>query len=368
MVGSIPAGNLPEADGAAARLAFPQTTDDLTRDWFSAALAQRYPGTEVTGLTPSTVIRGMATKARFELAYNAAGLAHGLPPSLWVKSGFDALNDELKSHNRTEALFFRDLAPLLPIGLPKSYLELLDTGTSNGLVLLEDLTRRNVRFGRQTEPLTPEEMVQVLALQASYHGALWGDPRLAQSDWLTVGGMIVASNVCDIFLGFWDTAERQPRFDHVPPALRDRSLIRTAIQTMHAVDARAANCVVHGDAHQGNLYFEPDGRPGYLDWASVMRGHWAFDVAYLMIGSQSVENRRALQRHQLGFYLERLAAAGAPAPAFEDAWLAYRQHAIWMFMTTLCPVELHPEDICMNNAERACAAIIDLESLASLGL
>jgi len=349
-------------------LPFPKAVEEVTAAWLTQALGERYRGAEVTSCTPTTIIRGMATKARLELTYNAAGQAHGLPPTLWVKSGFDALNDELRSHNRTEAQFFRDLAPLLPIELPRSYLELLDPDAPNGLLLLEDLTARGARFGRQTTPLEPDEMLGVLQLQAGYHGALWRSPKLEQFGWLTVGGMIVSSNVCDMFLGFWETAERQPRFDFVPPQLRDPALIRNGIQTLHAIDARDAQCVVHGDPHQANLYFRPDGAPGYLDWASVMRGHWAFDVAYVLVGSQTVEDRRSFQRDQLGFYLECLAASGAQPPTFDEAWVAYRQHAIWMFMTTLCPVELHPEELCMLNAERACAAIVDLETVQSLGL
>ena len=348
--------------------AVPVTLEQVTPEWLTAALDQRYPGTQVLSMRHGTIIRGMATKAQLFLTYNDAGKAHGLPESLWVKSGFDALNDELRAHNQTEACFFRDLAPSLSINIPKTWLELVDPPRHNGLMLFEDLTARNVTFGRQTTPLEPDEMLRVLDLQAGYHGAFWKDRRLEAFDWLTVGGMIVSSNVCDIFLGFWDMVETLPRFDFVPPQLRDPALIRRAIQTLHANDAREANCIVHGDAHQSNLFFDPDGTPGYLDWASVMRGHWAFDVSYVLVGSQRVEDRRRLQRDQLAYYLDRLSAITGEVIPFDEAWLAYRQHAMWMFMTTLCPVELHPEELCMINAERACAAIVDLDTVASLGL
>jgi len=118
-------------------------------------------------------------------------------------------------------------------------------------------------------------------------------------------------------------------------------------------------CVVHGDPHQANLFFDPGGAPGLMDWATVMPGHWAWDVAYLICGSQSVRQRRALEREQLAGYLARLRSRGVDAPAFEAAWRDYVRHTMWSFMTALCPVEMQPEDLCILNAERACAAITD---------
>ena len=252
------------------------------------------------------------------------------------------------------------------MNLPRSWLQLIDPTAPNGLLLLEDLTLRHVTFGRQTTPLTPEEMLRVLDLQAGYHGALWKAPLLDALPWLTRGGMIVASDVCGIFLDFWPVASQAPRWQHVPAALNDPALVRRAILQLHQNDQREANCIVHGDAHQANLFFDVDGTPGYLDWATIMHGHWAFDVSYMIVGSQSVENRRRHEREQLAYYLDRLASAGGERIGFDDAWRSYRQHAMWMFMTTLCPVEFHPEDICMHNAERACAAITDLDTVASL--
>jgi len=345
---------------------FPQSLQDISPQWLTDALVPRYPGTKVTAVKTGTVIGGMATKARLFLDYNDAGQSHGLPPSMWVKTGWGAHTDAFVSMNATEALFFRDLAPKLPINCPKTYAELLDPNSPNGLILMEDLLLRHVSFGTQSMPLEPAMMNRVLALQAGYQAAFWNSPALDQYPWLKRGGAIVETNVIDMFLGFWDTAETQPRFEKVPAALRDRALMRKALFQMQNNDLRDACCIVHGDSHQANMFFDPDGTPGYLDWATVMRNHWAFDVSYLIVGSQSIENRRRLEREQLRYYLDRLAANGVQAPQFEAAWLAYRQHAMWMFLTAMCPTAMHPEEVCVFNTERACAAIMDLETIKSL--
>lgn len=343
---------------------FPHALAEVTPAWLSAALSVRYPGTNVAHMALGKVIGGMATKARLQLDYGSNPA--GLPATLWVKSGWGAHTDEFLSMCGLEAQFFRDLAPTLPINCPATYGEFLDPDSPNGLVLMEDLLERPVTFGNQEQPLEPEAMLRVLALQAAYHAAYWRDPRLDKFEWLTVGGMIAATNVINVYLGFWETAEQQPRFDHVPSALRDRECMRAALHTMQANDMRDHCCIVHGDSHQANLFFDADGTPGYLDWATVMRSHWAFDVSYLIVGSQSVDNRRRLEREQLRFYLDELARRGAEAPSFDEAWLAYRQHAMWMFLTALCPTAMHPENICIHNTERACSAIVDLESVRAL--
>jgi hypothetical protein len=310
----------------------------------------------------------MATKAQLFLQYNEAGGVHRLPPSMWVKSGWGAHTASLLAMNAVEAQFFRDIAPQLTVNCPTTYAELLDPDSGNGLILMEDLLLRNATFGKQTRPLEPAVVSRVLELQAAYHAAFWNSPRLERYPWLKVGGCIVEMNVIDTFLGFWDAAETQPRFEKVPAALRDRPLMRRALFKMQDNDMRTACCLVHGDTHQSNMFFDPDGRPGYLDWATVMRGHWAFDVSYLIVGSQSVENRRGLQSEQLRHYLDSLASHGVSAPSFDEAWLSYRQHAMWMFLTAMCPTAMHPEEICILNTERACAAIVDLETVSSLSV
>jgi thiamine kinase-like enzyme len=350
------------------RISFPDSLDEITPQWLTLALAPRHPHARVSACTVDRVIGGMATKARLLLEYEGCAEegSEGLPPTLWVKAGWGAHTDLFQSMCAIEALFFRDLAPNLPINAPRCYAEVVQAGNSNGVMLLEDLLARGATFGNQSTPLQPEQMLQVLAQQAGYHSAYWRDERLKSIPWLKPGGMIKETNVIETYLGFWDETCVLPRFDKVPAALRDRPRMREALLRMQDNNLRDACCIVHGDPHQANLFFDADGSPGYLDWATVMICHWAFDVAYLIIGSQSVEHRRRHEREQLRFYLDQLASHGVDVPTFDSAWLAYRQNAMWMFLTALCPTAMHPEDVCILNTERACAAIGDLETVASL--
>src|SRR5260221_14728993 len=81
--------------------------------------------------------------------------------------------------------------------------------------------------------------------------------------------------------------------------------------------------LLHGDSHVGQTYITGDGRMGLTDWQATLQGGWGYDFAYLVGSACEPDDRRAWERELLELYLGRLAAAGAPAPGFDDAWLTY---------------------------------------------
>jgi hypothetical protein len=354
-------------DGAPSDAYFPKSLADVSASWLGHALSCKYPGTQVIGLERGVVIGGMATKAQYFLRYNDVGLRHGLPPSLFLKTGFEVHSARAVPLYAAEVNFFRDIAPLKPLRCPEAYYQAIDPETGNGVLLLEDLTLRGVRFGKQAEPLSPDTAAAVLSELAGCHALLWNDRQMSRFPWLKAGGAIREVDVIGEFLDYWDISAGRPRFAKVPQELRDRARIRRALRQMETNDLATANCLVHGDCHLGNLYFEKDHTAGCIDWQTAMRGHWAFDISYFLIVSLSVEDRRRSDRTLLKHYLDQLGVRGVTPPPFEEAWLAYRQHAVWAFLTALCPVEKQPEEFAVLNAERSSAAIVDLASLASLG-
>jgi hypothetical protein len=86
-----------------------------------------------------------------------------------------------------------------------------------------------------------------------------------------------------------------------------------------------------------------------------------------------VEDRRNWERDLLARYLDALAAAGGKPPSFEDAFLAYRQqmfHGLIFWTYTLLVGKLQPvqpENLVRILISRTARAVVDLESLDSLG-
>jgi len=128
------------------------------------------------------------------------------------------------------------------------------------------------------------------------------------------------------------------------------------MELLRVVDRSGPHCFLHVDPHLGNLYIDADGVAGLLDWQAPRRGPWVHDFAYFLISSLDVLDRREWERPLLQHYLDALRAHGVAAvPAFEDAWLAYRQQEFQVEVNN-CAV-----------APRFALAAIDHDTFALLG-
>jgi aminoglycoside phosphotransferase (APT) family kinase protein len=114
------------------------------------------------------------------------------------------------------------------------------------------------------------------------------------------------------------------------------------------------------DPHLGNWYLDRDGRPGLLDWQSVRKGPWAHDFNYCVVSSVDMLDRRAWEQDLLRHYLDALRWRSISPPAFEEAWLAYRQQTVYgLYYWLVNPIEFQVE---VNNcavASRFAFAAID---------
>jgi len=338
---------------------------DVTPEWLTRALARKFPGTEVTSLFLGTVIHGTSTKVRLLLTYNDAGQAHRLPPTMWLKGGFEPHSPLRARIYAGEAAFYRDVSELLDIGCAKTYFAEVDDEGARSLILMEDLLARGATFGRATRPVTPDQAARILSVLAKMHARFWRDDAIDAYPWLMNGGALGASNIIAKHFGQenWDRCLGLPRAVHIPEALRDRTRMGALVDRMMREDREKAFCFVHGDTHIGNTFWEPDGACGYVDWATPMKGHWAHDVSDFISGGLTIEDRRRSDRDLIRHYIGELASHGVEAPSFDDAWFEYRRHIIYNFGAAICAPELQPEDVCTVSAERVCAAILDLETL-----
>nr|WP_246331742.1 ecdysteroid 22-kinase family protein [Sphingomonas chungangi] len=287
---------------------------------------------------------------------------------MWLKGGFEAHSVRSEPLYAAETRFYRDLAPRLPINCADAYYAHVDPDGGRAILLLEDLTARHARFGIPGEALSIEQAERAIDQLAGLHAAPRREPDLiAAFPWLSESSGIEQVDVIGEYFGYWAAACISPRFEKLPEALRDRPRMEAALRRMQVFDREnGRHHLVHGDAHTGNMFYEPDGTLGLLDWQTAMLAHWSVDVAYLLIIAMTVEDRRAHQETLLRRYLDRLAASGGDAPDFDAAWLAYRRRAGWSFLNALCPTTHHSEAICSAWAERAGAAITDLATVEAL--
>jgi aminoglycoside/choline kinase family phosphotransferase len=303
-------------------------------------------------------------KMRLSLSY--AG-ATDLPAAMVLKGGLDIPEVGnivgLTGYAR-EVEFFNDVAPELDINIPRSFFGAVDPDSGQALVLLEDLNERGVTFGHATSPISPDTAVVALDMMARYHALWWESPRL--DPLARFPGVLEPIILYLLGPENWEACMARPRADAVVAEMRDRERVQAAVRAMWERNKEAPRCFIHGDPHLGNMYFEPDGSPGFLDWQGAMCGTWAHDVTYFVIGSLDIEDRRKHERDLIAGYLERLASYGAPAPGWDDAWIAYRRNVMHGFMWVVNPEALQPEDVNTACATRFATAAVDLDTMAAL--
>ena len=153
----------------------PTEISQITKETMTNLLDVNYPGTKVTRLTIGEILRGSATKVRLLLDYNDRGHKWGLPPTMWVKTGFEdhGLVDEAY---RREVWFYQHLSSQLGGSIPKSYFA--GCNDQQALILMEDLLARNVLFRNATHPGNLDQVKHLLSNLAAVHGALWESDRL----------------------------------------------------------------------------------------------------------------------------------------------------------------------------------------------
>jgi len=345
--------------------ALPASIDELNLAWFSEALRPALPDAQLAGVEEEFINWGTATKALFRLNYSSA--SPEAPQRVCVKGGFDAAMKNkfgLGEAFRNEAAFFGRIAPDLAIPLPKFWYAGVNLEQDQGIVVMENLVAAGARFGDCTQPWSPDLVSQALAVLAGLHGPTW--PSHDRYPWLST-----ISPVRDV-LGVlfsddhWESLFADGQGPQIPDTYMDPAKMHAALKALWRIENSAECTVTHGDAHLGNTYLDTDGKPAFVDWQCVHAAPYMHDVAYFMTGALSVADRREHERELLGEYLGRLAAAGGPTIAFDQAWQDYRQHTLYGFIWVLTNPTMQPQERINAMSERHVTAIDDHDSVTAV--
>jgi aminoglycoside phosphotransferase (APT) family kinase protein len=215
------------------------------------------------------------------------------------------------------------------------------------------------------------QMQSLLRVLAAVHGHFWESPGLdALADEPARNGGSAVLDFSDQVLYQADNFQhmmRLPRASVVPQELRDLVTARHYLGRLIRTFDQGPRTLIHGDAHLGNTFHTQCGvEAGFIDWQTYTRGHWAFDVSYLLCTGLTPDSRRRHEQHLLAYYLAELERFGGRSSGMTTAWQSYRRMAFYGFAWAICPPELQPEDVCRACAERVVTAIADLGTLHAL--
>jgi len=329
----------------------PPFYESITPEWLTAILCRGVPGAKVVSHRLDAIDNGTSNRRRIFVAYNAEGQAAGLPPSVFCKATVDLVNRILLSTSAvfSEVSFYNRIRGDLAIDAPEAHFAAYDPESYASMVMLKDVAGE-VTFCSERTASTRQSVESQLDLLATMHGTFYDSPRLRGR-----------GDLADLFSfsGRFRKLDRQHDFKTccengviaaeslIPARLFAR---RDAIwdATVRSVDWHDTQpeTITHGDVHLKNWYRRPSGTMGLGDWQVVSRGHWARDVAYAVSTALTIEDRRAMERELLRYYLDALHARGGPALAFDAAWTAYRAQLLsalaWWTMT-LTPSSAMPD-------------------------
>jgi aminoglycoside phosphotransferase (APT) family kinase protein len=261
----------------------------------------------------------IASKVRFRVDYN--GPAGDVPDALCVKGYFSEGSRSFASLGQVEVRFYRELAPHLGLRVPRAVHAGIDPESGHGMVLMNDLVATGARFLTALSPYSVDDVARTLEQLARLHTAQVPQ-RNGADDWLAPRFRGYLAAVTEERLQELLDDGRAAAF---APENRSAARLREAFTALVACADTGPTCLIHGDAHAGNLYLDADDQPGLVDWQLVQRGPWQLDVAYHLVAVLDIADRERCEADLVAHYLDAVRAHGGAPPPFAEAWDAYRE-------------------------------------------
>jgi hypothetical protein len=341
---------------------FPRRVEDLTPDAMSELMDRHVESVSVLDGEAGT-----SSRARLALT------GQDVPDSVFVKlsaaTAATRMLGELAKLGETEARFYKQLAPALGGGIPRSFGSDFDPLTGRYVIVLEDMTTSPCEFADTLHPLGPDQMASLVEVLAQLHGAFWGKLPAkpggrGEFGWLSAPSEDPANLLTPALMKM----SARKLADRTTTPIESGRFLWEHYQAATALVDAGPHTVLHGDSHPGNTYFR-DGRAGLLDWQVVRRGHPSRDLTYTLVLGMPTAERRAVERDLLDVYRRALVSAGGPEFDRAELWKRYRQAVTYAFVSPLTTAGLggmQTEAISLEGLKRAVAAIEDLETVAAL--
>ena len=228
---------------------------------------------------------------------------------------------------RTEVSFYRDLAPDLPMSVPRCYYAGMTADATTFTLLLEDMAPATA--GDQIAGCTGAQARDAAVAIAGLHAGSWCDPKLDEIDSLIPRTSALVGLTGPMITGtlqaFLDKRQLDPETTGVLRRFADN-------YPAWATGRPLPYALMHNDYRLDNLLFAPaeSALPAVttVDWQSVSIGLPLRDVAFLVGTGLDQATRRSHERSIVSAYHEALTAHGVRDYTAEQCWDDYR-HALF---------------------------------------
>jgi hypothetical protein len=350
--------------------ALPTDQAAITKELLERGLADSFPGIRLKAIRIEDAHHGFSTVLRVHLAPAPDNGASGLPESVILKGGFEQF-----SRSRGADFTYRSLEmeyraysmlPELGLNMPEIFSSHIDPVNEQMVLLMEDLTLKNVRFQRGLSPNNADQVARRLTALADLHARTWNSPELSKTGKYGT----LERNGAQMFLDYLDhggfTDEEYytnfatlPRIQACPAKFHDYAWLKRYISYCAKMSEELPNCVIHGDTHLGNLFEETDGTPGFFD--SLARQEPGISEAtYHICNALDPMDRRKHERDLVAHYRNELVERGIAMPSL---WEVMHQYTTFLSLNLITffvnPTYYQTESFNTAHAVRAAMAILD---------
>ena len=348
----------------------PISIDEIDREWLTAALRSQAPDVTVKDFSIVDINRGTCTKIRLRLNMDDAGKRAGIPETAMLKGGFETHSRTMHHMHDKEVRGYRQLFTATKLRSPTCYFADYDAERLQGIVIMEDLVARGVRFCHPLEPQTHAQVLNRLTWLARLHAHTWNTTELASGgQWSWTNDVMQAMRTYMaqyLQPTVWRRFIESPRGAAASVRFHDMQWMGDAIERMFKLSQRLPLCVIHGDTHLGNLYEDTDGTPGFFD-PQPHRAPALAEVTYHIAGGLDPADRRRSEGALLQHYLDELARNGVEPPRFEETLRNYGAFLAFGFCIFLTN-ESHYQPEAINTAytARFSSAMLDHDTIGLL--
>jgi len=314
-----------------ADISIPRSVDDITPAWLTRALGPSLAGTvEVTEVRSERIGLGVGIMGElWRLSVRYAGARPDLPATLVAKLASSFPENRAHGVNLglydAETRFYRDMAVATAARTPRCLAVAKEPDAPDFVVILEDLS--GLRMVDQHTGVSAEEAAQAVEALADIHGSWWG--RVATDDHAWIPSLVHPR--IEMMAGYWPAMWPVflERFGSSLPegAVEVGEFVRDNYWMLMQRLADGPWTLLHMDFRCENLLYD-DGCPELpvvvLDWQTLGRGTAVYDLAYLLGGSCTVEDRRALEEPLVRRYHAALGGHGVTGYSFDELWDDYR--------------------------------------------
>jgi hypothetical protein len=281
---------------------------------------------------------------RLRISYDRA--EPGAPRSLLAK--FSALDPEVRAtvHSigfyEREIGFYREFAADCPVRTPRCYFGEVEMDSGASLLLLEDLTwMRNLN----STGGVVDEVELVIRELGKLYAAWWGGPRLDQTPWLPLKGILTPDQAPVVLSQNWESFLGKLSIPVTEELLSAGELCARYLYAVSvSMYTEPPRTLIHHDVQGDNLLVAGDGERSLalIDWQLTTAARPVLDLADFVVAHLDTSGRRRHEDRLLEIYHSVLTECGVTGYSLERCRDDYRMALLIPASRLATAVGLHP--------------------------